>query len=136
MNTGKFKKHHIPFNKGMRGIHLSPRTEFKKGINTGKAHPSWKGGIQQNKNDCVYLYKGVGKRVRRPVAVWTEHRGSVPVGFVVYHIDGNKNNDCINNLTIVSRSELIKLNNRRKIIENRKKALAKLQKRLDLSKGL
>ena len=30
-NKTSFKKAHIPWNKGMKGIHLSPKTEFKKG---------------------------------------------------------------------------------------------------------
>lgn len=111
---GTFEKGHVPYNKGMKGIHLSPKTEFKVGQYVGKSHPSWKGGIQKNKNDCVYLYTGNKKRVRRPVAVWEQHRGKVPIGFVVYHIDGNKDNDCINNLTIVSRRDLIKINRREK----------------------
>src|SRR3990167_6474785 len=40
-----FKKGHIPWNKGKKGIHFSPNTKFKEGITTGKNHPSWKGGI-------------------------------------------------------------------------------------------
>lgn len=49
-NSGSFKKEHIPWNKGLKGIHLSPSTEFKKGhvpANKGKPHPhghKWKKG--------------------------------------------------------------------------------------------
>ncbi len=28
---GQFEKGHIPWNKGIKGLHLSPSTEFKKG---------------------------------------------------------------------------------------------------------
>jgi len=52
----KFEKGHIPWNKGKKGIHISPsteikkgqhlssKTEFKKGNNTGKNNLNWKGG--------------------------------------------------------------------------------------------
>ena len=49
-NSGNFKKGHTPWNKGLRGIHISPKTEFKKGHiphNKGKPHPyghRWKKG--------------------------------------------------------------------------------------------
>ena len=51
----KFTKGQIPWNKGVKGIHLSPQTEFKKGEvaptkgrkfpeRKGNKHPCWKGG--------------------------------------------------------------------------------------------
>lgn len=48
-----FKKNNKPWNKGIKGIHLSPATEFKKGVRTSpktefkkcpeNKHPRWKG---------------------------------------------------------------------------------------------
>lgn len=38
-----FKKGHLPWTKGMKGIHLSPETEFKKGQLANEKHPFWKG---------------------------------------------------------------------------------------------
>lgn len=60
---GGFKKGHVPWNAGLKGIHLSPETEFKKGcksykrtfehrlkmsnsIPKGKDHYRWKGGFK------------------------------------------------------------------------------------------
>lgn len=47
-----FKKGHIPWNRGLKGIHLSLKSEFKKGTKLpyesyrrGENHPSWKGGV-------------------------------------------------------------------------------------------
>lgn len=34
-----------PWNKGLKGIHLSPMSEFKKGNNMGENNSNWKGGI-------------------------------------------------------------------------------------------
>lgn len=55
-NKGQFKKGHKTWNKGLKGIHLSEKSQFKKGDkHTGENHPSWKGGVQKPKNDCKYL---------------------------------------------------------------------------------
>ena len=42
MRQYNFKKGHKPWNKNLKGIHLSPKTEFKKGRKDEK-HPEWKG---------------------------------------------------------------------------------------------
>ena len=110
MSSGNFKKGHVPWNKGKKGIHLSPETEFKKGERAGDKNNSWKGGVQTTKNDCTYLYAGVNKRVRRPVSVYQQAYGEIPKGWVVIHLDGNKDNDEIDNLIAIPRAILIKLN--------------------------
>ena len=43
MNKGTFKKGNNPWNKGLKGIHLSPASEFKEGQFDKEKHPSWKG---------------------------------------------------------------------------------------------
>lgn len=42
-NTGKFKPKQEPWNKGLKGTHFSPSTEFKKGEVANEKHPQWKG---------------------------------------------------------------------------------------------
>ena len=75
-------------------------------------HPCWNGGVQVMKKDCVYLFdeKSKNRRKRRPLAVWEEKNGELPKGMIIYHIDGNKHNDDIDNLRIITRAELLKLN--------------------------
>ena len=109
---GSFKKGHTPWNKGIKGLHHSPATEFKKGQFVGKDHPAWKGGIQHNKNDCAYLNMGANKRVRRPVRVYKAFYGlnSLPDGFVVWHRNGDRNDDYPYNLEAISRAEMLKRN--------------------------
>lgn len=41
--TTCFKKGRTPWNKGLKGIHVSPETEFKVGQFTEEKHPSWSG---------------------------------------------------------------------------------------------
>lgn len=85
--------------------------KYKKGENhTGKNHPSWKGGVQKLTNDCTYLWTGTCNRVRRPRAIYEEHHGSIPKGYVIRHLDGDHHNDSIDNLVAISRAENMKLN--------------------------
>jgi len=109
-NDGRFKKGHVPYNKGKKRGSVSPQTEFKKGVTTGDNHPSWKGGVQIPKNDCAYLWKGANKRLRRPRVIYEETYGKIPKGYVIWHKDGNKDNDDISNLEAISRAENMRRN--------------------------
>ena len=108
----QFKKGHVPFNKGLKGRHHSPETEFKEGVLVGETHPSWKGGVQIPVNDCAYLHAGANKRVRRPRVIYEAFHGKIPDGYCVRHKDGDRYNDSIENLEIISRADLLKLNNK------------------------
>ena len=112
-NKGKFNKGHKPWNKDLKGIHLNPNTEFKKGQRTGANVNTWKGGIQTNTNDCIYLYDGIGKRLRRPKKILQDNGVVIPKGWIVYHLDKDKHNDDFTNLIPIPRAILIKLNNGR-----------------------
>jgi len=109
-NDTRFKKGHTTWNKGLKGIHLSPDTEFKKGQFTGENYPSWKGGEQIIKNDCVYLYDGANKRIRRPKKIYEDKYGEIPKGWILYHLDQNKHNDNVDNLIAMPRAILVKIN--------------------------
>lgn len=109
-NNGSFKKGHVSWNTGLKGIHLSPRTEFKKGQLVGSKHPSWKGGEQMNTNDCVYVYTEPNKRVRRPRKVYQDAHGEIPKGWILYHIDKDMHNDTLDNLIAIPRAVLVMLN--------------------------
>lgn len=115
--TGTFKKGNKAWNKGMRGIHMSPETEFKEGGSVGRNHPSWTGGVQRPKGDCIHLWDGTNRRKRRPVAVYEEQYRKVPDGFVIYHKDGDKGNDSPENLEAISRAELMNRNRKRLIFK-------------------
>lgn len=106
----QFKKGNTPWNKGTKGIRYSPETEFHEDEYVGENHPSWKGGIQTNKNDCVYLWVGKNKRVRRARKVYEDTYGEIPRGYVIYHIDGDNSNDQPSNLEAISRAELVERN--------------------------
>lgn len=115
----KFRKGNIPHNKGKKledyfnpqAIDKVKKTQFKSGgENTADKHPSWKGGIQKPKKDCVHIFMGTNKRKRRPRLIYESFYGDIPKGYVIYHKDGNHHNDNIDNLEAISRAELIKRN--------------------------
>ncbi len=116
-NKGSFKSGNVPWNKGLKGIHLSPETEFKPGQRVREKSNTWKGGIQKPKSDCTHLYAGPNKRVRRPKHVYECHKGKIPNGWCVIHLDKDKDNDDIENLIIVPRGILMRLNSNRIPIE-------------------
>jgi len=99
----------------MKGFRPSQETEFKEGVHVGKEHPSWTGGEQVMKSDCVYEWSGVNKRVRRPRKIYEEHHGPIPKGYVVIHKDHNRYNDDPSNLEAISRAENMKRNNHKKL---------------------
>lgn len=110
-NKGRFIKGSNPWNKNVKGIHLHKETEFKVDQYVGDNHPSWKGGEQKPKGDCVYSYTGKNTRVRRPRKIWEEHHGPIPDNHVIIHKDGDKHNDDIENLDCISRADNLKRNN-------------------------
>jgi hypothetical protein len=109
----KFKKGHKPWNSGLKGLHLSPDTEFKKGVTTMENHPSWKGGEQHFKHDCAYINIGTNKRIRRPKKVYEYTHGTIPKGWIIYHLNGDRYNDSLENLIAIPRAVLIKINSGR-----------------------
>jgi len=117
-NSGSYKKGHIPHNKGKEldeylsnsAIEIVKKTWFKIGQTAGDKSNNWKGGIQTPKNDCIHLYDGVNKRIRRPRSVYEQHFGKIPKGYVIYHLDLDKDNDEPYNLEAISRKELLKRN--------------------------
>lgn len=46
-----------------------------------------------------------GKKILLHRYVWQKHNGAIPEGFIVHHIDENKENNEISNLTLMSLSE-------------------------------
>lgn len=82
------------------------KTSFKVGQTAGSKSNTWKGGIQRHKNDGYYIYLGVGKRMRLSRYNWIRENGDIPQGYVIYHIDGDRFNDDISNLELITRAEL------------------------------
>ena len=66
---------------------------------------------QENKDKVIALRRKYQKEVRnRGISVWEQHYGEVSKGDLIIHIDGNKNNNDINNLMLITKGELGTMN--------------------------
>lgn len=114
--TGHFPPGHTPFNKGLKGISLGGKaTQFKTG---NKAH-NWVpiGSERVNADGYVDVKIQDGKLQKnwkgKHILVWEAHNGRpVPPGHVVIFGDRNRRNFKPDNLILVSRKQLARLNQR------------------------
>ena len=106
-----FEKGHTAWNKGVKGIHISPETEFKKGresknklpigtivkrLEKGKVRNFIKVG-DPNKWKYYYIY------------LWEQTNGKVPNGYVIHHINKISDDDRLENLICITRKEHINI---------------------------
>lgn len=107
-NAGTFKSGQLPWNKGIKGIHLSPATEWKKGQQSNRKLPVGSVRIRQRNREQYprAFIKVAEPSVWRPRAavVWEAENGPVPRGYLVHHRDRDTLNDSIANLELLSRS--------------------------------
>lgn len=111
-NAGRFRSGFIPWNKNLKGIHLSPASEFKKGCVSLRKMPL--GSVR------IRLRKRGGKKrawvkvdepnVWQPRCrvVWEKAYGKIPKGLVLHHADRDTLNDSLNNLSAISRAAHMK----------------------------
>ena len=63
--------------------------------------------FRRDKKSGYYLNSTICKRIH--VYVWEYYNGKVPKGYEVHHIDGDKNNNNIENLMILTKSDHLKI---------------------------
>jgi hypothetical protein len=113
--AGRFKKGHIPANKGMKGV-CAPGcvpTQFKKGHKPhtwapiGSERISKEGYLQRKLTDT-----GVTRRDYVAVhhIIWREAGRDIPQGFRLTFKDGNKKNIVLENLELVSIADMMRRN--------------------------
>lgn len=105
----QFRKGHIPANKGKKGIGGWEPTQFKKGQMPVNYRPV--GSERINAEDYIEIKVADPKTwTYKHVFVWEEHNGLVPKGHVVIFGDGNRRNFNPDNLILISRKQLVRLN--------------------------
>lgn len=112
--SGRFTPGHIPYNKGRKGqcAEGSERGWFTEGH---KPHNKTPLGTVLPKAGG-YLYKKVGEGARDWLPlhrmIWEEANGPVPEKHALIFLDGDIHNVTLDNLALVSRAELARINNR------------------------
>lgn len=113
--NAQFPKGHKPFNKGMKGVNFGGKeTQFKKGNKPINFRPV--GSERINVDGYVEIKVSDPSKWRlKHQVVWEQEHGKIPKGHAVIFGDSNKMNFDINNLLLVSRKQLLALNQNRLI---------------------
>lgn len=111
IRTGQFVKGAEPWNKDIKGLHLSPDTEFKKGQKGSNWLPVGSVTERADKKGNIRAYVKVAepnKWRERAIVNWELFHGKpLPKGKVVHHRDRNTLNDSSANLQALTRAEHI-----------------------------
>ena len=108
--TGRFEKGHATWNKGTKGLTKANVTSFKKGQKPHNYKPLGSERIVKD-GYCEVKVSDTGRRWRpKHVLIYEKHHGKVPKGSAVIFLDGDKRNFDIDNLYLVTRSQLAMLN--------------------------
>jgi len=130
-SKGQFIKGYKSWCKGIKGLIKANKTSFKKGHKLGKRfkkghtpwckgrkrpdiimekHPRWNGGIIHMTNGYLMQYVS-SRHYRLQHRIVMENFIGRKLSFneIVHHIDGNKTNNNLENLRLMSRSEHTRL---------------------------
>lgn len=107
---GYFKKGSTPWNKGLKGYMGANKTSFKKGTIPPNQVPIGTESITKG----GYIKVKVGEPNKWKLKqryIYEQHYGEIPNGYNIIFADGNKMNFDIDNLILVSKAEMLILNN-------------------------
>ncbi len=106
---GRFKPGQEPYNKGKKGVGGWEPTQFKKGNTPANYRPV--GSERVNVDGYVEVkVKDPNKWRLKHRVVWGEHNGPIPRGHAVIFGDGDRSNFDLDNLILVTRNQLLRLN--------------------------
>ena len=115
--SGRFKKGSVPANKGTKGLIKANSGSFGKGRETHNKADIGKETVTQEGYVRVKVgYPNIWKQKHR--VVWEKEKGKIPEGMYVLFLDSNKLNCNIENLALVTKSELLIINKKRLIHSN------------------
>lgn len=109
--NGQFLKGHIPANKGKKGkcAHGCDKTWFKKGCKPVNHKPVGSERIDRDGYTLIKVAEPSKWRLKQHI-VWEEYHGVIPKGYKVIFLDSDTTNFDIDNLMLVTDSELLILN--------------------------
>ena len=131
MNSGKFIKNHIPWNKGVKGFRPSKETEFKAGHLP--ANTKYNGCISlrsKSKTNEKYYYIRISQAnwVLYQRYLWEQKHGSIPKGLLIIFKDKDSLNCELENLEMISRIENMRRNRNYKKMAKTMKAIWDIEK--------
>lgn len=115
---GYFKKGSTPWNKGLKGYMGANKTSFKKGTIPPNQVPIGTESITKG----GYIKVKVGEPNKWKLKqryIYEQHYGEIPNNCNVIFADKNIRNFDINNLVLVSKAEMLILNNNKLIFEDK-----------------
>jgi hypothetical protein len=114
---GRFKTGNEPYNKGKKGMSSGGKeTQFKKGYKPKNYHPV---GSER----CVDRYVEIkvadpSEWIPKHIVLWEEANGPIPKDCCLLFLDGNKLNISLDNLQLITRKQLARLNQNHLIFDN------------------
>jgi hypothetical protein len=113
----RFKPGSVPFNKGQKGVGGWEPTQFKKGNRPLNYRPV--GSERVNVEGYVEIKVADPRKWQlKHRVIWEEENGPIPKSHAVIFGDGNRSNTEIDNLILVSRKQLARLNQNNLIQDN------------------
>lgn len=109
-NTGRLKKGHATWNKGKTGYMGANRTSFKNGSTPHNTRPLWSERTCSKDGFVWIKVSEPNGFVLKHHWVWEQVGREVPKGMVLCFKDGDKLNCNLDNLTLMTRSELLRFN--------------------------
>ena len=127
---GQFEKGHIPWNKGIKGLHHSPNTEFKAGHLPANTKYDGCLSLRKKHNGEKYYYIRISqaKWVLYQRYLWEQKYSEIPKGMIIVFKDGNQLNCELENFEMISRIKNMERN------VNHKKASKTMKATWDIEK--
>ncbi|MCT7596405.1 HNH endonuclease signature motif containing protein [Aliarcobacter butzleri] len=126
-NSGRFKKGSVPQNKGTKGLTSANKTSFALGNLPANTKRAGTISTRKDKNGSLYMHIKIAepnKWKMLHVYIWEQKYGKIPKGYCVIFKDKNTLNTRLDNLMLVSRAELVRLNQKYAYIDKSLKETA------------